>query len=100
MLETLQPQRRKRSSSVKMSNVSKIRWRLADLLEQYDVTAYQVGDYLGGHKKMPIIYRLADTSKPPVKANFETIRDILDALRALTGENITLADLIEYTPDT
>jgi hypothetical protein len=69
------------------------------LLEQYNLTAYKIGNELGGHTKMPTVYRLADKDNPPSRADFETIVKVLDALRSLTGEDIQLTDLIEYSPD-
>lgn len=97
MLESAKRVTRARHND-KITDVA-IRWRLPELLEEYDITGYQIGVELGGHKKMPVIYNLTNPAKRPSRVNFATMSDILSALRSLTGEDIQLTDLIEYTPD-
>jgi hypothetical protein len=82
-----------------IENVATVNWKFPELLEQHDTTAYQVVKHIGDVGLMGSIYKLAEKDKRPTRANFETIGKIITALREITGEDITLEDLLEYSPD-
>ncbi len=45
------------------------------------------------------IYRLARDETDPSSVIFDVLKEVLDGLRELTGENIQVTDLISYAPD-
>jgi hypothetical protein len=80
-------------------DVARIKWKLPEYLEQRDITAYKLGAELGGHKRIPAVYRLINKTDPPSRVDFQTLANVIQALKTLTGEDVALTDLLEYEDD-
>jgi hypothetical protein len=78
--------------------MSIVRWRLADYLEAHNLTAYALGKSIGG-ARMNTVYRIARRGEEPTRVDFLILAHVLDGLRKLTGEDVQLADILEYVPD-
>lgn len=74
-----------------------VRWRLADYLERHGLTAYALGKEIGV-TRMNTVYRLARRGNEPVRVDLETLALVISSLRMLTGENVQIADILEYDP--
>ena len=87
-------------SPVRVSSKSNstLRWMLPEFLERHGLTAYKLSRVVD-RKRENIIYRLARDETDPSSVNFDVLKEILDGLRELTGENVQVTDLISYTPD-
>ena len=81
-----------------MGGMSEVRWRLADFLEEHDLTAYALGKTIGS-TRMNTIYRIARRGQEPQRADFPTLALVLDGLTRLTGKRVSLLDVLEYIPD-
>ena len=79
-------------------SVSDMRWILPKFLEQHKLTAYRLARAVD-RKRENTIYRLAREETDPASVNFDVLKEILDALRELTGKNVQVTDLIQYIPD-
>jgi hypothetical protein len=77
--------------------VSTIRWVLPDYLAKRGITAYRLARATS-RRRENTIYRLARPGSQPASVDFEIIKEILDALRDITGEPVGLDDLISYSP--
>jgi hypothetical protein len=77
--------------------MSVVRWRLADYLEEYRITAYALGK-ASGIQRMSTVYRFAKRGEEPVRVDLVTLAHLLDGLRALTGKEVQLTDILEYDP--
>lgn len=87
------------STYATISDVATYKWKLPEYLEQHEITPYRLGVELGGHKRIPVIYRLAKKDKPPTRVDFDTLGELIKGLRVLTGKNVQLSDLLEYQDD-
>jgi DNA-binding Xre family transcriptional regulator len=72
-----------------------VRWRLADFLEQRQLTAYALSKVSGIHR-MSTIYRIARRGDEPVRVDLPTLAAIVTGLRLLTKEDVQLTDILEY----
>lgn len=70
-----------------------IRWRLKELLRAHGITPYRLAQASGLSRNTA--YRLAD-GEPPARVELETLRALITALRELTDQAITPADLLSY----
>lgn len=78
--------------------MSALRWRLADYLEARNLTAYALGKAMGT-SYMNTVYRMAKRGQEPTRIDLPTLLSVLDGLRKLTGEDVQIADILEYVPD-
>ncbi|UBV42607.1 helix-turn-helix transcriptional regulator [Deinococcus taeanensis] len=79
--------------------MSMVRWRLADFLEEKNLTAYALGKATG-ITRMNTIYRIARRGAEPTRVDLPTLALVLDGLQKLTGAPVSLTDVLEYVPDT
>lgn len=77
--------------------MSLVRWRLADFLEERGLTAYAVAK-ASDITRLNTIYRLARRGKEPTRVDLPTLALLLDGLRKVTGEPISIGDVLEYLP--
>ncbi|WP_161880755.1 helix-turn-helix domain-containing protein [Deinococcus alpinitundrae] len=78
--------------------MAQVRWKLADLLERYGITAYGVAK-ASEIRRVNTVYRIAKRGEEPIRVDLPTLAALLSGLRALTGEDIQLTDILEYHPD-
>jgi len=78
------------------TDVPSLRWKFPELLDKYGLTAYRIVKEIDNVGSMGAIYKLADESRQPARADFKTMAKIITALRELTGEDIQIQDLLEY----
>lgn len=82
-----------------LSPVATVKWKLADYMQEHDVTAYELAVELGGHTRMSHAYRLANAKKPPTRIDFDTMGELIRGLEKITGKPVHFNDLLEYQPD-
>lgn len=78
--------------------MSIVRWRLADFLEERSLTTYALVQAIGT-TRMNTIYRIARRGQEPTRVDLPTLATVLDGLRKLTGEPVSIMDVLEYVPD-
>lgn len=71
------------------------RWRLKEFLDQHGITRYALAKKLAGQLTQNTVYNLADD---PDYIKINTFDVLIPALRALTGEEVTVADLLVWEP--
>ena len=81
-----------------ISNMATVRWKLSEFLENNKLTPYRLGIELGGHTRIPAIYKLVDKKNPPTRVDFETLGNIIETLSDLTGKSIGFDDVLEFIP--
>lgn len=81
-----------------MSDMSIVRWRLADFLKEKELSAYALGKATG-ITRMNTIYRIARKGAEPTRVDLPTLALIIDGLQKLTGETVSITDILEYVPD-
>lgn len=69
-----------------------VRWKVKDLLLRHDITTYRFWMESGLAKGTA--YRLINGDT--VNLNADTLDATIRALRRLTGESVSVADLLEY----
>lgn len=74
------------------------RWKLAEYLEKRGFSAYALAK-ASGITQPNTIYRIAKPGKEPTRIDLPTLTYVLDGLRKLTGEDVQIADVLEYVPD-
>jgi len=72
-----------------------VKWRLKEFLSKHNLSTYQLVDKAHGKLSRTGVYRLTDDDLKGVR--FESIAAIIPALRELTGEDVDIGDLLEYT---
>jgi hypothetical protein len=72
-----------------------VRWKLKEILEREGITAYRLWKVAKSNPHT--VYRWA--YRPPKALDLEVAESVLRALRALTGKEYTLCDLIEVEID-
>jgi hypothetical protein len=70
-------------------------WNLKPFLEAHNIPPYRLAAQMG--KSAPNVYRLLAGSGPK-NFNAETLSETIEALVALTGQQVSIADLLEYRP--
>ena len=73
-----------------------VHWKLNKFLEAHDLTAYRLATTLDTHTRAPTIYRLAKKDVELSRIDFNVLATVIDGLRELTGEEVTISDLLEY----
>lgn len=81
-----------------------VSWKIKKVLQENDISAYKLGlefesmrPESGRNVMANNAYRLArEALKRP---DLETLDLLVTALRNLTGKEITISDILEYTPD-
>lgn len=74
-----------------------VEWRLRELLGELNLPASRVEEEaqrLGHSLGRNAVYRLL--RRPPERGALSTVAALVDALRTLSGQEITTADLIRY----
>lgn len=74
-----------------------VNWRVGEVLREHGLTAYKLAAELSGKVNRNSVYAIArgDTER----VDRSTLAALLDALKALTGQAYTVADLLEYVPN-
>lgn len=73
-----------------------LRWRLKELLDQNDVSAYSIAKDTG--LSLPSIYRLTNNHARSVQ--LDTLEAIMTALEKRTGKPVKLTDLLADADET
>jgi hypothetical protein len=73
-----------------------IKWKLAELLEANNLTAYRLATTLDSHTRAPTIYRIAKKDVELSRVDFTVLATVIDGLRELTGKDVSVSDLLEY----
>lgn len=78
-----------------------VQWKLRELLERENVTAYALAEKMGGATRRPTLYAITslDASKRPSKVGFALLDDILRGMKSLTGKQYSVSDVIETDGD-
>ncbi|CAM3974141.1 helix-turn-helix domain-containing protein [Deinococcus marmoris] len=73
-----------------------VNWRVGEVLREHGLTAYKLAAELSGKVNRNSVYAIArgDTER----VDRSTLAALLDALKTLTGQAYTVADLLEYAP--
>lgn len=82
------------TATVMLEPTMAVHWKLQELLDNHDLTAYRLSEATAGRLSRNAVYNL--TSGAPTSVNFATLDALLTALRALTGTPLGVADLIEF----
>ena len=71
-----------------------VMWRLGDVLKEHGLTAYKLAAELHGRVNRNSVYAIArgDTER----VDRSTLAAVLEALRTLTGQRYSVADLLSY----
>lgn len=75
-----------------------LRWRLADYLRERNISVYTLAKSRGV-TRMNSIYRMARTGHEPQRVDLSVLAEVIAELRALTGEDTQLTDILHYVPD-
>lgn len=73
-----------------------MQWQLRAVLERYGLTSYRLAQQLKGQLSEGSVYALARGETQRV--SLSTLGHLIHALEELTGQRLTAADLLEYTP--
>lgn len=71
-------------------------WKLKDVLKQHNITVYRLADASGIPRNT--LYNLVN--KEPVRVDLGTLDAVLNALDDLTGERVSVSDLLERDDET
>lgn len=69
-----------------------VQWKLKSYLDDHGITPYRLSQMVGISRNS--IYNL--TSGQPTNVYFETLGELIPALRKLTGKQTSVCDLLEY----
>jgi DNA-binding Xre family transcriptional regulator len=77
--------------------VPRVLWRLPELLEEYGITRHRLAQAMQGKtsSRLTTLYRMAD----PKRIDLSVLAEIITALRALSGLEVGVGDVLEYVPD-
>jgi predicted ArsR family transcriptional regulator len=77
--------------------MAKLRWKLRDYLQQNGIPTLQLAKAMGDGR-VATLYRLTspDPERTPSRIDFHTLEAIVTALRQLTGNRVSVCDLLEY----
>lgn len=70
-------------------------WKLKTVLEQHNITVYRLADVSGVPRNT--LYNLVN--KEPARVDLGTLNAVLGALDELTGERVSVTDLLERDND-
>lgn len=74
------------------------RWRFAEFLNDRNLSVYAVAKGRGV-TRMNSIYRMARQGDEPQRVDLHVLAEVIAELRALTGENVEIGDLLEFVAD-
>jgi hypothetical protein len=74
-----------------------IRLNLNQFLERHAISAYRVVKETSGKLAANTVYDLA--RRPAQRIDLQTVGQVVSALGRITGETVTINDLLEITPD-
>lgn len=77
--------------------MASFRWRLAEYLQERDISVYALAKSRG-MTRMNSIYRMARKGDEPQRVDLNVLAEVIAELRVLTGENTQLTDILEYIP--
>ena len=80
-----------------MEDMATVGWTLAEYLERHGLTAYALGKEIGG-ARMNTVYRIARRGGEPQRVDLTILAAVISGLRRLTGEDVQIADVLEYRP--
>jgi len=69
-------------------------WKLAQFLEEHNITAYRLATETHGRLSQNAVYRLTNSDVSRFDAN--SLDAIIEALRKITDESVNVSDLLEY----
>lgn len=71
-------------------------WRLPELLEELGITRHRLAQAMAGKTKtrLTTLYRMTD----PKRVDLHVLAEIVAALRALSGVEVGVGDLLSYAP--
>ncbi len=72
-----------------------IRWKLKAFLNEHRLTPYRLAKATHGKLSLNAVYNAVADDLTAVK--FDSLNTLIDALRDLTGKEVGVSDLIEYT---
>ena len=72
-----------------------IRWKLRAFLNEHSLTPYRLAKATHGKLSLNAIYNAVAVDLTAIK--FDSLNILIDALRDLTGKEVGVVDLIEYT---
>lgn len=75
-----------------------VRWRLADFLQEHDLTAYRLAKE-SGITRVNTLYRLVRKGSEPTRVDLATLALVIHTLRRLVGPQVQLTDILEYVED-
>lgn len=73
-----------------------VRWKLHDYLQAHGLTVYKLTQAAKGKLSANGIYKLARGTST---VQLETLSALIEALQSLTGQAVSVADLLEYDPE-
>lgn len=73
-------------------------WKLRDYLHERRIKPATLARKMDGKMSRTAVYGLVQL-EPPKAVYLETLNAMLPALRAITGEEVKVSDLLEYEPD-
>ncbi len=76
------------------SVMPQITWKLEEWLQQRGKTRYELASAMEGEKQsnLTTLYRLSNAKR----IDYATLERIITGLKKLTGEDVTVGDLLEY----
>ena len=77
------------------SPVARVIWKLAAYLEEKELTTYRLAQRVERGRENTV-YRLVRQGESLKRLDLEVLADILGGLRALTGQEVTADDLLEF----
>lgn len=72
---------------------------MREYLAAHNLSAYKLAKAMGSATRVGTVYRLARESSPPSRVDLPTLARVLDGLAALTGHEVSVADLLRYRED-
>ncbi len=74
-----------------------IRWKLKAILKEYGLTPYWLAKATNGKLSLNAVYNAVADDLTAIK--FESLGILIDTLRELTGNQISVENLIEYVEE-
>jgi DNA-binding Xre family transcriptional regulator len=75
------------------------RWKLKEFLDTHKITVYRLSQATGSGIARNSLYNLVQ-DEPPKRLEIKTLDVLIPALRQLTGRDVQVDDLLEYTEET
>jgi len=87
------------NAPVTITDVASVKWKLANILEAEGINPYKLAVEVK-HSRANTVYRLARKGEELKRVDLEVLADVLSGLRKLTGKDIKLTDLLDYSDET